>query len=77
MDHDKKYVRVPGKLFVEQVDEFVRRFTVVHRQRTADSQHASLFSHLCGDGGDHRTLEARNALPAVSLLREADGFLRC
>jgi hypothetical protein len=44
MDNDEKYVRVIGKLFVQQADKVGGGGAIIDSQGTADTNHAGLFS---------------------------------
>ena len=76
MDKDKKYVRIPGKLFVQQPDKVNCGVAIVHSQRAPQSNYAGLFFCFCRDLGRHRALEGSNTLPALPLLSQADCLLR-
>ena len=76
MDNDEEYVRVLGKLFVQQPDKVQSGIAIVDRQRTADSDYAGLFSGCRRDLARHRTLEGRNAFLAVPLFCQAERSIR-
>src|SRR5436305_1565826 len=76
MHHHEKNVGIRRKLLVEQSEELERRFAIVHRQRAANSQHASLFSRLSGRLCRHSPLQSANTLAAMAVLRQTDCFLR-
>jgi len=73
-DH-KQYVRVFGELLVQQADEIEGGIAIVHGQGTADPNYAGLLPRDRRRLARHRVLERGNALAAVALLSQLDGFL--
>ena len=76
MDKDKKYVRVPGKLFVEQADKVGGRVAIIQSQRAAQSNYAGFLSGFRRDLAGHGTLKRGNALLATPLFRQGERLVR-
>jgi hypothetical protein len=76
MDKDKKYVRVPGKLFVEQADKVDGGVAIVQGQRAAQSNYPGSFSGFHRDLSGHSTLQGGNVPLAMPLFCQAERFVR-
>ena len=76
MDKDKKYVRVPGKLFVEQADKVDGGVAIVQSQRAAQSNDPGPFSGFWRDLSGHSTFQGGNVPLAMPLFRQAERFIR-
>lgn len=76
MDKNKKYFRVPAKLFVKQTDKVDGGVAIVQSQRAPQSNYAGPFSGFCRDLPGHSTFQDGNVPLAMPLFCQAERFVR-